>query len=404
MKSLDYEELVLLNNLIYLEWDAYEGEKLVDVIDRILQGSNLEILMNKMSNCIGTMTEAEWINILNLILNDSNMEKVTVCNIENDSSGMRAACFIYDNDTVYVIFRGTTTLKEWEDNGQGAYEYDTIQQIYALNYINKLDYKNIIVSGHSKGGNKAQYVTVRCPKINKCISINGQGFSNEFIKKYDNEIHDNKEKIVAINSKYDYVNCLFNTIAGEIHYFKTDFQKNPLYYHKANILIDKDGHLKDETKRSIFSKIINDFTTSLICDLPKELKLLTTDGIISGIEGLLCGEDTSDKLLQILGSVFILLTYGRYFQMKETIALGYSALQMVVIPLLLWGDFVTVEETHSPEKLQELIEKIDEKYTSIMKKLKINEGKNNSLSVKLSKTFGNFISKLKSESYTIGNS
>lgn len=397
MKSLDYDELILLNNLIYLEWDAEDGENLFSIINNILEEDNLKKLMEKMSNCIGTMTEKEWINILTIILNDSNMENLTVCNIENDISGMRAACFIYDDDTAYVVFRGTSTIKEWEDNGQGAYEYDTKQQIYALNYINKLDYENIIVSGHSKGGNKAQYVTVKCPKIKKCVSINGQGFSNEFIEKYNKEIRRNKEKIVAINSKYDYVNCLFNTIAGEIHYLKTDFQINPLYYHKANILIDKYGHLKPETSRSIFSKIINDFTTSLISDLPKDLKLITTDGIISGIEAILCGEDSSDKILKILGSVFIILTYGRYFQMKETIALGYSALQMVIIPLFLWGDFITIEETGSNDKLVEVIDKIEEKYNTLIGKVKIDEDKKNNISGKLSKTFSNFLSKLKSE-------
>lgn len=400
MKSLDYGELILLNNFIYLEWDAEDGVNLFQLINNILEGDNLLKLMDKMSNCLGAMTEKEWIIVLNLIKNDPNMKDLIVSNIENDISGMRAACFVCE-DTAYVVFRGTSTIKEWEDNGHGAYEYDTNQQIYALNYINKLNYDNIIVSGHSKGGNKAQYVTVRCPKVGKCVSINGQGFSNEFIEKYKVEIYESKHKIISINSKYDYVNCLFNTIAGDIHYFKTDFQINPLYYHKANILIDKNGHLKDETSRSIFSKIINDFTTSLISDLPKDLKLLTTDGIICGIETLLCGEDSSDKILKILGSIFILLTYGKYFKMKETIALGYSTLQMLVIPLLLWGDFVSVEESGSKEGLLKLIDKIEEKYNAISEKITISDNKKNNISAKISKTFNAFISKLKSESENV---
>lgn len=396
MKSLNYDELILLNNLIYLEWDACEGEKLFNIVQNILSGNNLEILMDKMSNCIGTMTKYEWINILNLILEDSNMESIKVSNIENDKSGMRAACFIYDEDTAYVVFRGTTTVKEWEDNGQGVYEYDTKQQIYALDYINKLKYKNIIVSGHSKGGNKAQYVAIRCPKVNKCISINGQGFSNEFIEKYKDEIEQNKKKIISINSKYDYVNCLFNTIAGEIHYYKTDFQINPLYYHKANLLIDKNGRLNDETTRSIFSKIINDFTTSLLSDLPMELKFITADGITSGIESLLCGKDSSDKALKILSSVFIVLTYGRYFKMKEALSLGYTALQMAIIPLLFWGNFITIEETHSNAMYTELIDDIEEKYNTLIKKFKINEDNKSNISLRISNTFSTFINKLKS--------
>lgn len=395
MKRLDYDELILLNTFIYLEWDTDKYNNLFSIIDDILSNNNLDIIMEKMSNCIGALTKDEWINIMHLILKDENMKDIDVENLENDSSGMRAACFITDNDTAYVVFRGTTTIKEWEDNGQGAYEYDTKQQIYALDYINKLNYKNIIVSGHSKGGNKAQYVTVRSPKVNKCISINGQGFSKEFIEKYQNEIESNKEKIIAINSKYDYVNCLFNTIASEKHYFKTDFQINPLYYHRANILIDENGKLKEETTRSIFSKIINDFTTSLISDLPIELKAITTDGIISAIESLICSKDNSDKALNILGSVFVLLIYGRYFKMKETMALGYSVLQMVIIPLLLWANFIQVEETHSSKACDELIDDILEKYNTIINKIKLNDSKKNKISIKLSNNFNLFINKIK---------
>lgn len=402
MKSLDYDELILLNNFIYLEWDTDKNNNLFSIIDDVLSDNNLDIIIEKMSNCIGALTRDEWVNIMYLILKDENMKDIIVENLENDVSGMRAACFVVDNETAYVVFRGTTTIKEWEDNGQGAYEYDTKQQIYALDYINKLNYKNIIVSGHSKGGNKAQYVTVRCPKIHKCISINGQGFSKEFIEKYKSEIENNKEKIIGINSKYDYVNCLFYTIAGENHYLKTDFQINPLYYHRANILIDENGKLKEETKRSIFSKIINDFTTSLISDLPLELKSLTTDGIISAIESLICNKDSSDKALNILGSIFILLVYGRYFKTKETVALSYSVLQMVMIPLLLWGNFINVEETHSNKAYVELIDDILEKYNTIMNKIKLNDQKKNKMSSRLSNTFNLFINKIKTNKDNLG--
>ncbi len=53
---------------------------------------------------------------------------------------------------------------------------------------------------------------------------------------------ENKSKIIAVNSKYDYVNCLLNSIAGETHYIKTSFQFNPLFYHKGTIMLDYDGN------------------------------------------------------------------------------------------------------------------------------------------------------------------
>ena len=55
-------------------------------------------------------------------------------------------------------------------------------------YIENLPYDSITVAGHSKGGNKAQYVTVLSDKVDRCISMDGQGFSQEFIDKYYAEI------------------------------------------------------------------------------------------------------------------------------------------------------------------------------------------------------------------------
>lgn len=103
-----------------------------------------------------------------------------------------------------------------EDNGEGAYTSVTNEQFEALKFINNLNYDNITVSGHSKGGNKAQYVTILSSKIKKCVSVNGQGFSNSFLESYREEINKNQSKIVCINAEYDYVSCLFNTISEEI--------------------------------------------------------------------------------------------------------------------------------------------------------------------------------------------
>ena len=48
---------------------------------------------------------------------------------------------------------------------------------------------NIIVTGHSKGGNKAQYVTINSKYndlIDKCFSFDGQGMSPEAIEAFIN--------------------------------------------------------------------------------------------------------------------------------------------------------------------------------------------------------------------------
>ena len=394
MCRLSNDEFILIDELIYLEWDAYENESVKELVLDILKDDNLQILMDKMSNCIATSTKEEWQRTLEQILSKPNLTELVVVNVENHVSGMRTASFKDCDGNIIVVFRGTTTVKEWDDNGQGAYEYDTEQQIYALNYVNSINSDRIVVTGHSKGGNKAQYTTVRCPKVIKCVSINGQGFSNEFIKKYKNLIEDNKSKIIAVNSKYDYVNCLLNSIAGESHYIKTSFQFNPLFYHKGSIMLDYDGNLREETRRSIFSKIINDFSTSLVSDLPDDLKSLTIDGLISGIEAILCRRESSDRIIKIIGSILIMMTYGKYFKVKETFVLSYMIIQFLVLPLLFWGDFINVEETHSKELLKDILNKIDKCADAILSRLKLAEDSKNPISRNLYNKFNIFINKL----------
>ncbi|MFQ9616833.1 MAG: hypothetical protein ACLRY8_15665, partial [Clostridium butyricum] len=228
----------------------------------------------------------------------------------------------------------------------------------------------------------------------KCVSINGQGFSNEFINKYKKLIDGNKEKIIAVNSKYDYVNCLFNSVAGETHYIKTSFQFNPLFYHKGSIMLDYDGNLRDETSRSIFAKIINDFSTSLVSDLPDDLKSITVDGLISGIEAVLCKKQSSDRIIKIIGSVLIMMTYGKYFKIKETFALSYMVIQFLVLPLLFWADFINVEETKNKELLKDILNKMDKAAMTIINKLKLTEDRKNPISKNLYSKFDIFINKL----------
>ena len=371
MCKLTYEELILLDNLIYLQWDAEKDEELINIIDNILYNEELDELMDNMENCIIKLPKSEWINILGQIKNKPNLKELRIENVYNYKNGMRVACFLDGENNATVVFRGTATIEEWDDNGKGAYEYDTLEQINALNYINGLEFDNITVTGHSKGGNKAQYVTVLSPKVNKCISVNGQGFSNEFINKYIDQIRKNKSKIICINSKYDYVNCLFNSIEGEYYYIQTDFQINPLDYHKANIFLDENGMLRDKTNESTFSKIINYFSISLISDLPKDMQNLIINGIIGAIELILCKGENKDNILKVAGESLIMIYFENCFEYKEIFNISYAILEILILPLLFWRDFISIEETKSKEILYDVIGGINIFGNEIIKKLEI---------------------------------
>jgi len=389
MCKLTYEELILLDNLIYLEWDVKEDESLINLVYDLLNKGEFNKLMNNVGNCIIKMPESEWVNILNQIINKPNLRNLRIKNVANYRNGMRFACFVDDENNATVVFRGTSTTKEWDDNGQGAYEYDTIQQIDALNYINSLSYNNIIVTGHSKGGNKAQYVTVLSSKISNCVSINGQGFSNEFISKYKDQINKNKSKIISINGKYDYVNCLFNSIVGECHYIKTESQINPFYYHKANILLDDNGDLRQETNEAIFSKIINKFSNTLLSDMPEEIQNLTINGMIGVIELILCKGEIKGNILKVAGELLIMLCYENCVKYKGIFNIAYKVLEVLILPLLFWEDFIKIEEIKSKEPLENIIKGITISGRGIIKKIEIIDKNQISLIDNISKAVNN---------------
>lgn len=369
MSKLSYEELILLDNLIYLEWETDEGQSLIYLVYNLLNEGNFLQKMNMIGNCVIEMKESEWINILQQIINKPNLQKIKINNTNSYKNGMKFACFTDDENNATVVFRGTSTINEWDDNGAGIYEEETVEQIEALNYVNNLSYDNITVTGHSKGGNKAQYVTILSPKVIKCVSVNGQGFSNEFINKYRKEINNNQFKIISINAKYDYVNCLFNSISGKIHYIKTEIQINPFYYHKSNILLDENGNLRMETNEGEFQKTINNFSEVLISNLPYDIKKLVADKTIDIIKLILCKDENNNNLLKTIDEFLSMFCYENSLKYQKIYYISYFILEILILPLVFWDDFVKIEENDSKELLDKVISNINILADGIIKKM-----------------------------------
>lgn len=132
-----------------------------------------------------------------------------------------ACTFKSQDDDYYVAYRGTGDGK-WLDNGEGMYKEDTIMQRKAVEYFDSVISKeelnsahNIVVTGHSKGGNSAQYVTLAAHNaslIDSCYSFDGQGFSEKAQKTFErqlkNQYQTQIDKMYSINGENDYVHDL----------------------------------------------------------------------------------------------------------------------------------------------------------------------------------------------------
>ena len=218
-------QLVLLDNLIYVlkEKDKYyENKEVREVIFDLLHGegaTNIKkcYLNANTGNPQCGMELEEWIHVLQAIEKDENLCSLKIHDVTSEeSSGFRAATFTSDAENI-IIFKGTTEVEEWLDNGVGGYSVETPAQERALEYVNNLNLVNnnpFTVSGHSKGGNLAQYVTLFAsyPVIDKCLSLDGQGFSTEACERteYKEALKRNQDKMYMISSSGDYVNVLFN--------------------------------------------------------------------------------------------------------------------------------------------------------------------------------------------------
>lgn len=255
------EQLLLLNCLMYKEEInkkdgkdyTYDGYSISEIIDDLSSGS------------ISFTSKEEWQEIINLIKKDPELMSLKITDINyEDSTGASMVCFYDENKKqAYAVFRGTGDF-EWEDNFKGGYLAVTPQQRKALDWINSLPYDNIIVSGHSKGGNKAQFVAYLSDKVSKCVSFDGQGLSKEFAKKYWAEIQLNKEKITCYATEKDYVNMLLNYVdLGDRRIFVKPYKVGEfIEQHCVNSLLTIDGDSAKFVigKQSESMKLAHEFT------------------------------------------------------------------------------------------------------------------------------------------------
>lgn len=288
-KRLTDDQILLLNNLIYfenfsqpsLDSNGLSNKDEITVEDIL---NEISIPTEKLNSKTGkmepytkvTMTKEDCDQVLNLARKDNIVSKMIVTNRlykknPETGAGDRKACFIDKEDNqVYVVFRGTGE-QEWRDNFVGGKESDTQAQIDAKEWLISLGYKDVIISGHSKGANKAKYCTITTDLVSECYSFDGQGFSDEFVEKYHDEITKKKDKIHNYANYRDYVNILLNNIspANTVFIYNDEGVHGYGGYHSPNALFERDengnltGKMGSRVCISKFSSMCHDFTLYL---------------------------------------------------------------------------------------------------------------------------------------------
>ncbi len=301
MAGFSEEELLLLNNYIYFNCSTgYPSfEAALDAYSTGREKGEREFTPESFEweACAGLSTEdaADIFRRLDKATGKGgSMEGLSIERVL-DAGDIRAICVKKPSGEAAVIFRGTGgTYDAWLDNVRGEFIVDTKIQKMAADFI---DYdcggfKDLTVSGHSKGGNLAQYVAVVCgDRISDCVSFDGQGFNKDFIKAHEEEIEKARGKIHSVCAHNDYVNILLNSIAGETVYIKNK-DSGAIAAHCAYSLIkygDFDGTGRARRyDRNIQSPFIKAMKTVI-------------DGIIGGID--LLPAEGNVVISELLGSI-----------------------------------------------------------------------------------------------------
>lgn len=181
------------------------------------------------------MNGFDWRNILMALENNRSIMDLYIAQPHLDTAygggGGISAVFLNDKDGEAVVaFRGTAS-NEWVDDFEGANQVDSLQQINALEWYKSVyeklhleDYM-VTVIGHSKGGNKAKYITILNDTPARCLAFDGQGFSDEFIEHYRKRILLRQDVIENHNVDFDYVNILMNDVGKKTYYIGYDYGK-----------------------------------------------------------------------------------------------------------------------------------------------------------------------------------
>lgn len=233
-KNIDYSTIFDSFQYATDYYDFENGTTMQDMVDTIMVDKNSKFDRDKaqqLQDMLNANPELKDAKLISQSHKDgSSVIHSTGKNATDDYIQACAYKLPKKDGDVYVAYRGTGDGR-WGDNGQGFTEQSTDMQRDAQKYFDYVVEKygldnfngNLYVTGHSKGGNEAQYVMMTSKyndKINGCYSIDGQGFSKQAIEYFRKHNKDGKynellSQMYSVNGENDYVHFLINPIILE---------------------------------------------------------------------------------------------------------------------------------------------------------------------------------------------
>ena len=318
-EQLTTEQVALLNNLMYMSKQS-PLHKIVDAQEGTTIGEYLSTIgeIPETTEYACFMTGSDWNNIITAVRNDPELMNMEIAATHVDTTqtgggGGESAVFVNPatNEAV-VTFRGTGQ-NEWPDNFMGGGQTHSVDQVStpyqenALEWYESLnleEYSCVTVTGHSKGGNKAKYITLMNgdDTVDRCLSFDGQGFSDDFVDTYGLNISTRQHKITNNNVASDYVNILLNDVGETIFYEGYDYGSGSFLENHSpntyfNFTSDGSGQFTMKTAQQNPDLIVVDeFLNSALRSMPEGQKETTLKLIGDLITTASCSDGINDIL------------------------------------------------------------------------------------------------------------
>ena len=246
----------------------------------------------------------------------------------NDKNGF-AACIVETSpDHAAVAFRGS---ENWQDRGNIANDWanadlalldkvQTEQQAEVDRFLGDADvqrklsqYNSIGMTGHSLGGNLAEYAAITADRhgdldsrLNQCVSLDGPGFNKEFL-------HKHRDRIDAVKSRMTHYrwslvgNMLKSAAQKEIDAaVKEDSRKNYVGRHfLENVAVGSDGSISRREGYDPYGGGIFNVVTWALDRLPQPIKekmrSTVSNGLVMLVDTWLDICDTVDAIKNFFG-------------------------------------------------------------------------------------------------------
>jgi len=302
---IDYSEkqLLMLSNFVYLP--ASKSDMTIDEVLKQYEAPGGEFTAESVQNAgTGGGLDADQVSQLFTEMKQECRKNQDFAQLSParrlEESDVRGICYTNSkNENPVIVFRGTGGTKEaWQDNMYGGFTTDTRIQKTANDFV-KYEcgvFSDCVVTGHSKGGNLSQYVTVmNGDKISRCVSFDGQGMNNEFIANNAELVANASGKIKSICAYNDFVSILLTCIAGEVVYVKNNGSgidgHSSLYMLTSNEY-DENGNFISTKKQSPITGAMGSVTD----------KIVSTMGIMDETDNLLIGGILGEAIASLTAS------------------------------------------------------------------------------------------------------